>query len=162
MNLALYFALGMTMIQQQTFTLPDYQARQQFLCDAGCMNRESKMPLVTECHTAVDGCNTECCTTGDFGSRCSVTLGMCPSTLEVEEWNRKLAVPEPIDVPAVESGDSYTPINYPCTIASTSDKPDPTFCEYGPIHTCADKSRILMHDEQEPPKTKYWCHRSQP
>ena len=25
------------------------------------------------------------------------------------------------------------------------------------IPTCSDKTRILLHDEQEPPK--YWCHR---
>lgn len=28
------------------------------------------------------------------------------------------------------------------------------------IHTCADKSRILLHDESTPPK--YWCHKVQP
>jgi len=27
----------------------------------------------------------------------------------------------------------------------------------GSRHTCADKTRILLHDEQDPPK--YWCHR---
>ena len=27
-------------------------------------------------------------------------------------------------------------------------------------HTCADKTRILLHDEQTPPK--FWCHRVQP
>ena len=26
--------------------------------------------------------------------------------------------------------------------------------------TCADKTRILLHDEQTPPQ--YWCHRVQP
>ena len=28
------------------------------------------------------------------------------------------------------------------------------------VQDCKDKTRILMHDEQEPPK--YWCHKVQP
>ena len=90
-----------------------------------------------------------------------------------------LGTPEPIDVPAITkqvlswSGNKNCHSPYPACICKlegniiTCDHGAKCYlvqCEpddhYVPITTCADKTRILEHDEQEPPK--WWCRKVQP
>jgi hypothetical protein len=78
---------------------------------------------------------------------------------DVDNWK-----PEPVDVPAIQEeriipeGERPTckPMTCPtaknCFVNSVCLPPD----EKETVWTCADKTRILMHDEQNPPK--YWCH----
>src|ERR1039458_7668414 len=49
----------------------------------------------TECHKATDGCNTECCTTGELGAECSTTREHCRIML------KPTIRPDPIDVPTL-------------------------------------------------------------
>jgi hypothetical protein len=66
--------------------------------------------------------------------------------------------PEPIDVPAIQTFDGTSFV----VLCAKGQKPTiPSMKGYclTPRNTCADKSRILQHDEQSPPK--YWCHKPQ-
>jgi hypothetical protein len=78
-----------------------------------------------------------------------------------------LAPAEPIDVPAVQKKRTYKTGTRTITLAPECDGShspcdraiitEDTATEK--VTTCADKSRILLHDENNPPK--YWCHKVQ-
>lgn len=62
----------------------------------------------------------------------------------------------PMDVPAVERKDGNSSIE----ICAPNQKPDFVGYCLRPYYYCTDKTRILEHDEQTPPK--YWCRKVQP
>jgi hypothetical protein len=71
---------------------------------------------------------------------------------DVDNWK-----PEPEDVPAIQEerdvkADCNSCVGYACTAMAC----DPNYTKRMKVTTCADKTRILMHDEQNPPK--YWCY----
>ena len=63
--------------------------------------------------------------------------------------------PEPIDVPAIWQKGIVIEVTGAFLLCEEGE----TGC-YAERVTCADKTRILMHDEQDPPKS--WCHKPQP
>jgi hypothetical protein len=68
--------------------------------------------------------------------------------------------PEPIDVPAIHSAMTEYELSLCREIANQHTKDTAAECKKALQRwTCADKTRIVMHDEQEPPV--YWCHKVQ-
>jgi hypothetical protein len=66
---------------------------------------------------------------------------------------------DPIDVPAI-STKTWKVTQHTCDVHESSTS-YPTCFTHEQVDgwTCKDKTRILMHDEQEPPK--WYCHRAQ-
>lgn len=60
---------------------------------------------------------------------------------------------EPVDVPAVKIGKRQV-----CDSMLANGVPLP-YCWYETKYTCADKTRVLWHDESNP--AHWWCHRVQ-
>jgi hypothetical protein len=59
------------------------------------------------------------------------------------------------DEPAIQVKDGFSGAG----MCAPGQRPDMSQYCIQPRDTCADKSRILQHDEQSPPK--YWCHAPQ-
>lgn len=75
--------------------------------------------------------------------------------------------PEPVDVPAVQETRTYKTGDISCEPAPECKGKDWT-CNIAvcksetateTVTTCKDKTRVLWHDESNPPK--FWCHRVQ-
>ena len=133
------------------------------LCDGGCMNKES---FVQQPGFEVEPIH-KLCDDGKYYLR--VTPGTPPVYEEapclVTPTSATITIvspPEPIDVPAIDvckvsvEGWQVCPMDSCWTGKSVENWIKCSGYKKG----CADKTRILQHDEQTP--AKYWCHRVQP
>jgi hypothetical protein len=86
-------------------------------------------------------------------------VGDTQGTVSAREW---INISEAPDVEAVKHEIRYVDAWFKCDpddYVGTGNDVKEYSCHPSKPYTCADKSRILLHDEQTPPK--YWCHKPQ-